>query len=76
MRSESCSFIWHPKVRTGTRLASSQAIYQGYLAYSTARSLPHDRDPDLARVLQLLLDLLGDVAGQDLGGQIVDVRRL
>src|SRR5436309_10915218 len=33
-------------------------------------------DLDLPRVLELLLHLLGDVAGQDLGGQVVHIARL
>src|SRR5207244_2806604 len=38
--------------------------------------LSHHRDLDLAGVLQLLLDLLRDVSGQDLGGQVVHILRL
>ena len=73
MRSESCSFIWHPKVRMK---------YVPLLVHQTTRllgvgrraaSLPDHHDLDLARVLELLLDLLGDVAGDDLGLQVVDV---
>src|SRR6266536_3041688 len=38
--------------------------------------LPDHRDADLARILQLLLHLLGDVAGEDLGREVVDLLRL
>src|SRR5574341_964020 len=38
-----------------------------------APDLAHDRDADLARILQLLLDALGDVPGEDLGPDVVDV---
>src|SRR5947209_17277266 len=33
--------------------------------------LPDDRDPDLARVAELALDALGDLASHELGGRIV-----
>ena len=41
-----------------------------------AADLADDGDLDLPRVLELLLDPLGHVAGQDLGGDVVDVLRL
>ena len=53
-----------------------QATYRVYLAYSVARDLPDHRDPDLTRVLQLLLHLLRDVARDHLRGEVVDVLRL
>jgi len=36
----------------------------------------HHRDSDLSRVGQLVLDLLRNLAGDDLGGEIVHVGRL
>src|SRR5512132_4312473 len=38
--------------------------------------LTHHGDPDLAGIGQLVLDLLGDLAGDDLGGEVVDLGRL
>src|SRR5207253_505894 len=69
IRSESCSFIWHPKVRIRYRPAIG--IESSSAAFARARGgspgeldgpgLPDHGDPDLSRVLELLLDLLGDV---------------
>src|SRR5919198_5256659 len=97
MRSESCSFIWHPKVRsrylpslrgcarfrldsapepprslTALRLPGRR----GLLRVLDRARLPHHGDLDLSGVLELLLDLLGDVARHDLRGQVVHVLRL
>src|SRR5262245_28685550 len=97
MRSESCSFIWHPNVRSrylrslrgparlrldsapeptcsviAPRLPGARAL----LGVLDRAGLPHDRDLDLARVLELLLYLLGDVARHDLRREVVDVLRL
>src|SRR5262245_12142741 len=49
------------------------ALERGLLRVLDAADLTHDCDADLARVLQLLLDPLGDVAREDLGTEIVDV---
>src|SRR3954454_10531406 len=59
MRSESCSFIWHPKVVTWKRfIALSSVVRRPRLA--------DDGHLDLAWILELLLDLAGDlVAEQD-----------
>src|ERR687898_3345266 len=43
------------------------------LGVLNAADLADHRDLDLPRVLELLLDPLGHVAGQDLGGDVVDV---
>src|SRR3954451_3072825 len=73
MRSESCSFIWHPKVVTWKdfirfclrRLRQKADVTRLSSVVGRAR-LPYDGDFDLARVLELLLDLAGDlVAEQD-----------
>src|ERR687897_3265708 len=45
----------------------------GSLGVLDAADLANHRDFDLPRVLELLLDPLGHVAGQDLGGHVVDV---
>src|SRR4051812_49739250 len=59
MRSESCSFIWQPKVVTWKRFMALSSVVGG-------PGLPDDGDLDLAGVLELLLDLAGDlVAEQD-----------
>src|SRR5262245_4967422 len=94
MRSESCSFIWHPKVRSRylrslrgcarLRLDSAPepprslmaSRLPGLLRVLDRAGLPHHGDLDLARVLELLLDLLGDVARHDLRRQVVHVLRL
>src|SRR5690349_24577950 len=57
IRSESCSFIWHPKVVTWKRFTGLSSVV------GRAR-LPDDGDLDLARVLELLLDLAGDLVAQ------------
>src|SRR5215217_4901763 len=48
----------------------------GSLGVLDAADLADHRDLDLPGVLELLLDPLGHVAGQDLGGDVVDVLRL
>src|SRR3954468_18858662 len=56
MRSESCSFIWHPKVVTWKRLAAMA------LSSVVGRPrLPDHGDLDLPGVLELLLDLARDL---------------
>src|SRR4051795_7576129 len=71
MRSESCSFIWHPKVVTWKRFtglvrvsrgARPRGPVEGGGAGSSAgvvggSRLPDDGDLDLPGVLELLLDL-------------------
>src|SRR4051812_21856040 len=65
MRSESCSFIWHPKVVTWKRFmpvrrvsAPRRGADRSARVVGRAR-LPDHGDLDLARVLELLLDLAG-----------------
>src|SRR4249920_2333920 len=84
MRSESCSFIWHPKVRIRnvrsipTRLPRRTAGRRSrHLSGELGGAdLADDRDLDLAGVLQFLLDLLRDVARDDLRLEIIDGPRL
>src|SRR4051794_497049 len=78
MRSESCSFIWHPNVvrwnvfmpelsvaRAGARRAGSARVVR------RAR-LADDRHLDLAGILELLLDLAGDLVRQQDGAVVVE----
>src|SRR3954454_19079408 len=65
MRSESCSFIWHPKVVTWKRFMRLSSVV------GRAR-LPDHGDLDLARVLELLLDLAGDLVAQQNGAVVVE----
>src|SRR6476661_989226 len=73
MRSESCSFIWHPNVVTWKFIGLSCPSLRGWENRASSSSsvvggprLPDHRHLDLARVLELLLDLAGDlVAEQD-----------
>src|SRR5690349_2726133 len=69
MRSESCSFIWHPKVVTWKR-------FMGALSSVVGRArLPDDGDLDLARVLELLLDLARDLVREQHGAVVVERAR-
>src|SRR3954470_2810144 len=80
MRSESCSFIWHPKVVTWNffiRFLPPQAPAESrrYLRLSSVVGrprLPDDRDLDLARILELLLDLAGDLVAEQHGAVVVE----
>src|SRR5918998_3411785 len=65
MRSESCSFIWHPKVVTWKRFMPLSSVVGG------AR-LPDHGDLDLARVLELLLDLARDLVAEQDGAVVVE----
>src|SRR3954454_14463263 len=65
MRSESCSFIWHPKVVTWKRFMRLSSVV------GRAR-LPDHGDLDLARVLELLLDLAGDLVAEQDGAVVVE----
>src|SRR5215203_6978210 len=71
MRSESCSFIWHPKVVTWKRFVAGMALTS---VVSRAR-LPDHGDLDLAGVLELLLDLAGDLVRQQDGAVVVEIAR-
>src|SRR5215208_7513310 len=71
MRSESCSFIWQPNVVTWKRFAADIAL----TSVVGGPRLPDDRDLDLAGVLELLLDLAGDLVGEQDGAIVVERAR-
>src|SRR5204862_2157854 len=60
--------------RRGMRPAISDSSTASLRVLDGAR-LADDRDLDLARVRQLLLDLADDVPGETSGGQVVDLVR-
>src|SRR5215203_7521728 len=60
MRSESCSFIWQPNVVTWKRFVAGMALS----SVVGGPRLPDDGHLDLTRVLELLLDLAGDLVGE------------
>src|SRR6478752_5030231 len=69
MRSESCSFIWHPNVVTWNDFIDPR----GYSARVVRRSgLPDHRHLDLTGVLELLLDLAGDLVREQDGAVVVE----
>src|SRR5215213_11749231 len=72
MRSESCSFIWQPNVVTWKRFAADIAL----TSVVGGPRLPDDRHLDLARVLELLLDLAGDLVREQDGAVVVERARL
>src|SRR4051794_30682515 len=81
MRSESCSFIWQPKVVTWyftlprfLVVASSDCESRSYsLASVVGRPrLPDHRHLDMARILELLLDLAGDLVREQHGAVVVE----
>src|ERR671918_1143026 len=74
IRSESCSFIWHPKVRIRNILSMRPRLPPLPRELRRAR-LPDHRDLDLPGVLELLLDLLRDVTRDRLRLEVVDVLR-
>src|SRR6266540_4412247 len=59
--------------RIGRYAGGASAPSTNLLRVLDAADLPHHRDLDLPRVLELLLDPLGHVAGEHLGGDVVDV---
>src|SRR3954447_4307124 len=65
MRSESCSFIWHPKVVTWKRFTALTSVV------GRAR-LPDHGDLDLSRVLELLLDLARDLVAEQHRAVVVE----
>src|SRR3954454_22573787 len=65
MRSESCSFIWHPNVVTWKRFTALTSVV------GRAR-LPDHGDLDLAGVLELLLDLAGDLVAEQHRAVVVE----
>src|SRR3954451_17306424 len=72
IRSESCSFIWHPKVVTWYRFT---AFTLALLRVLDRARLPDDGDLDLARELELLLDLAGDLVREQGGAVVVELTR-
>src|SRR5919204_1800271 len=82
IRSESCSFIWHPKVVTWKRLPATCMVLEvrgypgrrpsGLLGVVNGPGLADHGHLDLAGVLELLLDLAGDLAGEGRGVVVVD----
>src|SRR4051794_5506577 len=86
MRSESCSFIWHPNVVTWKRFIGPSRLpawgsgEPGAAARSRSASacevggprLPDDGDLDVARVLELLLDLAGDLVREQNRAVVVE----
>src|SRR3954454_14012884 len=68
MRSESCSFIWQPKVVTWKRFIWLSSVVGG-------PGLPDHGDLDLAGVLELLLDLARDLVAQQHRAVVVERAR-
>src|SRR4051794_10103976 len=80
MRSESCSFIWHPKVVTWyfmarfsrpRKLGPESPSYYSSSVVSRAR-LPDHGHLDLARIFELLLDLARDLVREQHGAVVVE----
>src|SRR5919201_3600987 len=67
MRSESCSFIWQPNVVTWNFIALTSVVRRS--------GLPDDGHLDLAGVLELLLDLAGDLVREQHGAVVVERAR-
>src|SRR4051794_29807610 len=79
MRSESCSFIWHPKVVTlyfMARFSRPRKLGPESPSYSSSvvrRSrLPDHGHLDLARIFELLLDLARDLVREQDGAVVVE----
>src|SRR4051812_20477394 len=74
MRSESCSFIWHPKVVTWNAFIRAARVLARDASAGVVRRprLPDHRDLDLAGVLELLLDLPGDLVREQDGAVVVE----
>src|SRR5215211_8346223 len=84
MRSESCSFIWHPKVVTWNFMARFSLVLASSDKKPELRSLssvvggprlPEDGDLDLAGILELLLDLARDLVRQQHRAVVVERAR-
>src|SRR2546423_9984582 len=75
MRSESCSFIWQPNVVTWYFIAPPRVAGPLLRVLDRAR-LPDHRHLDLAGVLELLLDLAGDLVREQDRAVVVDRARL
>src|SRR5436190_14455158 len=74
IRSESCSFIWHPKVVTWYCFTAS-TLALGLLRVLDRARLPDDGHLDLARELELLLDLARDLVREQRRGVVVELAR-
>src|SRR3712207_6847066 len=77
MRSESCSFIWHPNVVTWNRFTLGKGTGGGGGSAGVVRGprLPDDGDLDLAGVLELLLDLASDLVREQDRAVVVECAR-
>src|SRR5437870_3769270 len=69
---EQARYAWADMARLRRLPARAESRLPGVL---DGPGLPHDGDLDLAGVLELLLDLLGDVPSQDLSPNVVYVHR-
>src|SRR3954447_14235703 len=65
MRSEACSFIWHPNTVTWKRFTALTSVVG-------RPRLPDHGHLDLAGVLELLLDLAGDLVAEQHGAVVVE----
>src|SRR4051794_15052636 len=65
MRSESCSFIWHPNVVTWKRFTALTSVVG-------RPRLPDHGDLDLAGVFELLLDLARDLVAEQHRAVVVE----
>src|SRR5215213_5103236 len=68
LRSESCSFIWHPKVVTWNLMTLPSVVRRPRLA--------DHRHLDLPGILELLLDLAGDLVREEHRAVVVQRPRL
>src|SRR4051794_28153458 len=76
MRSESCSFIWQPNVVTWKRFIRRPMVGGSLARVVRGARLADDGHLDLARILELLLDLAGDLVRQEDGAVVVERARL
>src|SRR3954447_1158958 len=74
IRSESCSFIWHPKVVTWYRFTGLK-LARALLRVLDRARLPDDGHLDLTGEIELLLDLAGDLVREQRGGVVVELAR-
>src|SRR4051794_36436284 len=78
IRSESCSFIWHPKVVTWNDFIRAARVLAtgGSAGVVRGARLPDHRHLDLAGVLELLLDLARDLVREQDGAVVVERARV
>src|SRR4051795_8942113 len=74
IRSGSCSVIWHPKVVTWCCFRAA-TLALGLLRVLDRARLPDHGYLDLARELELLLDLAGDLVREQGGAVVVELTR-